>query len=263
MVKYCVKCKSKTETINPKYKMSKNQKPMVQGKCVKCSKLKSQFISAAEAKKKKGGFIFTVPAVLGAVGALSGLASGASAIATAVNKKKSDDKMLAETKRHHVTMEKKIQNGGRSILETLQKISIPNEALSSHQLYAFIKDLKIKNFRGIFMRNGLPKRSLKTECGILNLDVEKGSGTHWTCWYKLDSTHCYYFDSYGLTSPSWFDDYIKMDIQVSPYNIQRDHPNICGHLCLIFLYECVIKKEPGLNTVLKLNQFFSYKNVRS
>ena len=113
------------------------------------------------------------------------------------------------------------------------------------------------------MRNGLPKRSLKTECGILNLDVEHGSGTHWTCWYKLDSTHCYYFDSYGLTSPSEFDDYIKMDIRVSPYNIQRDHPNICDHLCLIFLYECVIKKEPGLNTVLKLNQFFSYKNVRS
>ena len=113
------------------------------------------------------------------------------------------------------------------------------------------------------MRNGLPKRSLKTECGILNLDVEHGSGTHWTCWYKLDSTHCYYFDSYGLTSPSELDDYIKMDILVSPYNIQRDHPNICGHLCLIFLYECVIKKEPGLNTVLKLNQFFSYKNVRS
>ena len=108
MVTYCVKCKSKTETINPKYKMSKNQKPMVQGKCVKYSKMKSKFISAAEAKKKKGGFIFTVPAVLGAVGALSGLASGASAIATAVNKKKSDDKMLAETKRHHVTMEKKI-----------------------------------------------------------------------------------------------------------------------------------------------------------
>ena len=56
MVTYCVKCKSKTETINPKYKMSKNQKPMVQGKCVKCSKMKSQFISAAEAKK--GGFYF-------------------------------------------------------------------------------------------------------------------------------------------------------------------------------------------------------------
>ena len=106
MATYCVKCKSKTETINPKYKMSKNQKPMVQGKCVKCSKMKSRLISAAEAKK--GGFIFKVPAVLGAVGALCVLASGASAIATAVNKKKSDDKMLGETKRHHVTMEKKI-----------------------------------------------------------------------------------------------------------------------------------------------------------
>ena len=113
MVTYCVKCKTKTETINPKYKMSKKQKPMVQGKCVKCSKMKSQFISAAEAKK--GGFIFTVPAVLGAVGALSSLASGASAIATAVNKKKSDDKMLAETKRHHVTMEKKNSKTGEGL----------------------------------------------------------------------------------------------------------------------------------------------------
>ena len=161
MATCCVKCKSKTETINPKYKMSKNQKPMVQGKCVKCSKMKSRFISAAEAKK--GGFIFMVPAVLGAVGALSGLASGASAIATAVNKKKSDDKMLAETKRHNATMEKKFHNRKRSILEALQKLNIPNEVLSSHQLNAFIKDLKIKNFRGIFMRNGLPKRSLKSK----------------------------------------------------------------------------------------------------
>ena len=53
MMTYCVKCKSKTETINPKYKMSKNQKPMVQGKCVKCSKMKSQFISAAERENRR------------------------------------------------------------------------------------------------------------------------------------------------------------------------------------------------------------------
>ena len=68
--------------------------------------MRSRFISAAEAKK--GGFIFTVPAVLGAEGTLSGLTSGASTIATAVDKKKSDDKMLTETKRHNATMEKKI-----------------------------------------------------------------------------------------------------------------------------------------------------------
>ena len=105
--------------------MSKNQKPMVQGKCVKCSKMKSQFISAAETKKvKKGGFIFTVPAVLGAVGALSGLASGASAIATAINKKKSDDKNACRNKKTSCDNgKKKFQNGGRSILEALQKIS--------------------------------------------------------------------------------------------------------------------------------------------
>ena len=38
MVTYCVKCKSKTETINPKYKMSKNQKAYGSGQVCKMFK---------------------------------------------------------------------------------------------------------------------------------------------------------------------------------------------------------------------------------
>ena len=38
MMTYCVKCKSKTETINPKYKMSKNQKPYGSGQVCKMFK---------------------------------------------------------------------------------------------------------------------------------------------------------------------------------------------------------------------------------
>ena len=67
------------------YKKSKNNKNMIQGNCVKCSKRKSRFISEAEAKK--GGFIFTVPAVVGAIRTISSLATGASTIANSVNKK--------------------------------------------------------------------------------------------------------------------------------------------------------------------------------
>lgn len=107
------------------------------------------------------------------------------------------------------------------------------------------------------MRDTLPVKSLKRECGILNLDTNKGNGTHWTCWYKLNSKSCYYFDSYGLTSPLEFDNYIKMNVFYSPYNIQRNHYNICGHLCLIFLYGCSIKRIPALESVLKLKEFFS------
>lgn len=110
---YCVKCKSKTGTKEIKYKLTKNNRPMINGKCVKCSKMKSQFISSAEANKaKKGGIIFTLPAILGAVGAIGSLAGGASAIANAVNKKKTDDKMIKETIRHNKAMEKKKSGKG-------------------------------------------------------------------------------------------------------------------------------------------------------
>ena len=116
MIMYCVKCKSKTDTKDINYRMSKNNKPMMNGKCVKCSKTKSQFISIAEAEKvKKGGIIFTLPAVLGLAGAIGSVAGGASAIANAVNKKKSDDKKLQEQIRHNKAMEKKNSPKGKGL----------------------------------------------------------------------------------------------------------------------------------------------------
>ena len=91
---YCSSCKNKTNTKEIVYKKSKNNKHMIQGKCN--SKRKSLFISEAEVKK--GGFIFTVPAVVGAIGAISSFATGASAIDNSVNKKKAEDKKIQEMK---------------------------------------------------------------------------------------------------------------------------------------------------------------------
>lgn len=106
---YCVKCKRKTNTTNIKTAQSKTNKKMVQGKCTVCNKMKSCFVS--EAQIKKGGFIFTLPAILAAVGAAGSLAGGAAGIATAVNKKKAADRMLEETKRHNLVLEKKQGSG--------------------------------------------------------------------------------------------------------------------------------------------------------
>jgi hypothetical protein len=75
---------------------------MLLSNCKICGKRKSQFTS-----DKKGGFIFTVPAMLAAAGALGSLAGGAAGIANAVNKKKNSDKLLNETIRHNKTMEGK------------------------------------------------------------------------------------------------------------------------------------------------------------
>lgn len=102
---YCVKCKTKTKTNKEEYFTSKNNKPMVKGRCNKCNSVKTRFISSAELKK--GGFVFTIPALAAAAGALGTMAGGAATIANAVNTKKKDDKMLKELTRHNKAMEGK------------------------------------------------------------------------------------------------------------------------------------------------------------
>lgn len=108
---YCLKCKTKTETENPQYVQTKNNKILVKGNCLVCGKRKTSFVS--EDAAKKGGFIFSIPAILGALGAAGSLAGAASGIASAVNKKKADNQLLAETKRHNKAMESKQGSGLR------------------------------------------------------------------------------------------------------------------------------------------------------
>ena len=103
---YCLKCKKKTNTSNIKTFYTKKNQPMIKGKCIACKNSKTKFLSKAEESSlKKGGFIFTVPALMAGIGALGSIAGASSAIASAVNKKKADDKLLAETKRHNKAME--------------------------------------------------------------------------------------------------------------------------------------------------------------
>ena len=46
----CLKCKTKTDTLEIKHIKSKNNRLMLQGKCVLCGTTKSRFISAKEGK---------------------------------------------------------------------------------------------------------------------------------------------------------------------------------------------------------------------
>ena len=105
---YCVKCKTKTASTDLHRLVSKNNKLMIGGNCVKCGSRKTQFVST---EKKKGGFVFSLPMLATAAAALGSLAGGASSIADSVNKKKAADKALAEKKRHNLAMEAKRGNG--------------------------------------------------------------------------------------------------------------------------------------------------------
>ena len=67
-------------------------------------------------------------------------------------------------------------------------------------MFAWVKKLGIKHFRGIKSRDNLPKLIKKDECGIINLDTHIGPGTHWVA-YRNGDKYAEYFDSFGLKMP--------------------------------------------------------------
>lgn len=93
------------------------------------------------------------------------------------------------------------------------------------------------------MRDKLPKRCRKIECGVINLDNETGPGTHWVSYYK-NNKNCYYFDSFGnLQPPHEFMNYVGDCVIHFNYNrYQKFNTIVCGHLCLKFLFDLFYKK---------------------
>ena len=113
-------------------------------------------------------------------------------------------------------------------------IVLPNKPLTNFELEEAAQELKISNFRGVFLRNTLPKRPKKNECGILNLDDTSGNGTHWVAWYK-NGKNKYYFDSFGVQPPTELITYLSSPIHYNTEEIQPRDQVFCGHLCLYVL----------------------------
>lgn len=117
--------------------------------------------------------------------------------------------------------------------------------------------LGIKHFMGVFMRDKLPKRrSLVNECAIVNLDSERGSGTHWVAYCKKKKD-VFYYDSFGdLPPPPELIKYIGSDKKIH-YNYstyQNFNTFICGQLCLTFLHHIT-------NTTKKSNKSYMSSSV--
>lgn len=117
-------------------------------------------------------------------------------------------------------------------------LKLPNKPLTNFELMNYVKELNIPNFRGVFMRNDLPKsKPYVNECGIINLDDKNSRGSHWTS-YKIVDDDVFYFDSFGnIKPPKELFDYLKVDKIYYNYDKYQDFNTvICGHLCLDFLY---------------------------
>ena len=119
-----------------------------------------------------------------------------------------------------------------SFMKSFTKI----EALSNIQIIDKCKELKIKNFKGVFMRDELKGRTSKNECFILNHDISSNNGTHWTCLFVKNAI-AYYFDSFGLDPPLEILDYCKgLERYCSTYKIQQYDEVICGHYSIFMLH---------------------------
>ena len=93
----------------------------------------------------------------------------------------------------------------------VEGLILPNKPLSNFQLIEAAKKLNITHFRGVFVRDQLPKKPKAIECGILNTGDSNTSGFHWICWYK-NGDEKLSFDSYALPPPVELVDYLKRPV---------------------------------------------------
>ena len=110
-------------------------------------------------------------------------------------------------------------------------VSLPNNPLANLQIIDAAKRLSLYGFRGVFLRDTLPKKAKLSECGILNLDTSSGDGTHWVMWFR-NGKEKFYFDSHGVQPPCELIVYPKSPIFYNSERIQQNVEMFCGHLCL-------------------------------
>ena len=90
-------------------------------------------------------------------------------------------------------------------------LSYQLKPLSNLEIIVAAKRLSVNGFRGVFLRDTLPKKAKVNECSILNLASSSGDGTHWIMWFKKGKDK-FYFDSYDVQTPSELIAYQKSPI---------------------------------------------------
>lgn len=118
----------------------------------------------------------------------------------------------------------------------------PQRPLSNIDLENYASKMKIPHFRGVYMRDSLPRSGpQRYEAAIINLDEMSGPGTHWVA-YRKNNSRVMYYDSFGdLPPPIELVRYLQSGREASKniyytYERQQDFGTVwCGHLCLKFL----------------------------
>ena len=83
-------------------------------------------------------------------------------------------------------------------------------------------------FRGVCLRDTLPRKLKINECGILNLDLSSSDGTHMG-YVVQKSKDKFYFDSYVVQLPSELIACLKSPIFYNSERVQQNGEVFCGH----------------------------------
>jgi len=129
----------------------------------------------------------------------------------------------------------------------VEDVTLPNKPVSNFEIEDAVKKLKIRNFRGVFLRDTLPKRARDNENGIMNLENTCGSGTHWVAWFNGGNDK-FYSDSCVFPPPTELTKYLNRYVFYPTEQIQPRQEVFCGHLCLFVLKE--MHKGKGLQEMI-------------
>ena len=141
----------------------------------------------------------------------------------------------------------------------------PERGLTNLDLMRYASILRIPYFRGVFMRDELPKVDRQIECGIVNLNRSYEMGSHWVCYVRNQNDRIY-FDSFGQITPLELQDYLKTPkefktkkavIQRNSDVVQRPNSHVCGHLCLVVLTSLMREHLSYQNILDNLNDGYS------
>ena len=148
-------------------------------------------------------------------------------------------------------------------------LHIPDtKGLTNIDLYKYAKKLNIEEFRGVFMRDTLPHTPYPKECGIVNLNTSRESGSHWVCYFKDDDQKNtrIYFDSFGQVTPMEIQRYLKTReeygmkkavIQRNTDIVQHINTHVCGHLCLFVLRSLTREHQSFQDVLNELNDGYT------
>lgn len=109
------------------------------------------------------------------------------------------------------------------------------KALSGHQVNELLHD--VKGYRGVHMRDNLPKNIKAGQSIVINLDNSSGNGTHWTALYR-DKEKLNYFDSFGMAPPQELVDlFPRVKIVHNTHQFQPMSNTNCGAYSVYFIRE--------------------------